>query len=52
MIIKDTSFTGEDIENLNSIASDHLFMHAMQTNDWKKMAYKCISLVKVVGLQI
>ena len=36
MIIKDTSFTGEDIENLNSIASDHLFMHAMQTNDWKK----------------
>ena len=36
MIIKDTSFNGEDIENLNSIASDHLFMHAMQTNDWKK----------------
>ena len=36
MIIENKSFTGEDIENLNSIASDHLFMHAMQTNDWKK----------------
>ena len=36
MIIENKSYTGEDIENLNSIASDHLFMHAMQTNDWKK----------------
>ena len=36
MIIENKAYTGEDIENLNSIDSDHLFMHSMQTNDWKK----------------
>ena len=35
MIIENKSYTGEDIEILNSIASDHLFMLAMQTNYWK-----------------
>ena len=49
MIIENKAYTGEDIENLNSIASDHLFMHAMQTNDWKKVAYKCIKMAKDVG---
>ena len=28
-------FTGEQIEELQQIAADHLFMHASQTNDWK-----------------
>jgi adenosylmethionine-8-amino-7-oxononanoate aminotransferase len=28
-------YTGEQIEDLQQIAADHLFMHGSQTNDWK-----------------
>ena len=32
----DKIYSGEEIEELRSLAADHLFMHAMQTNDWIK----------------
>lgn len=32
----DKIYSGEEIEELRSLAADHLFMHAMQTNDWVK----------------
>ena len=48
MIIENKAYTGEDIENLNSIASDHLFMHAMQ-KQMIAMVYKCIKMAKDVG---
>ena len=29
------TFTGEQIENLRQTAGDQLFMHAIQTADWR-----------------
>ena len=28
-------FSGDKIEELQSVAGDHLFMHAQQVNDWR-----------------
>jgi len=35
-LAEEIKYSGEEIEELNSMASNHLFMHAMQTNDWIK----------------
>ena len=32
---KSPQFSGEQIEELQSIAAEHMFMHGSQTNDWK-----------------
>ena len=33
-------YSGEHIESLMDMAGEHLFMHAMQTNDWRKNGLK------------
>ena len=35
MISKNTRKMKNNLENLKSIASEHLFMHGVQINDWK-----------------